>query len=788
MPAPSTPAPTVPASNGHIIVGAQYTLPGGQAIYIRDPDPAVSGYIRLDGTDATNPPSVTISGVYTAESTTTSGPVGFAVFGPQPSDPGEYNLITNTASGQIYVHGTGAMGADPAASSAYGADLHRDTTFVNSGLVQAVSDHASAFGIVSADSSRVVFNNAASGVLKVYGLQAIGVVRAAVDNAGLIEAVGDGYYTVAVRDPTSLNNSGVIRASGSGSYSVGVEIAEGTTNHRYVNSGTIEADRAFHQVPRSGYPNYADVTIINSGKLIGDISLSEARHEVRNTGEINGNVGFGDAPSIYNGVGGNLTGGLYLRDAGNTAFLGDDGETVYLQGGWDTVTGGAGDDQFFMDRGAHVIDGGGGVDSLSMSAFAAAVDLQAGTVATSGTSSTIAHIENITGGGWNDTLTGEGGANAIDGGWGDDIIQGLGGADTLNGGAGADLLTGGTGADRFVIAAGQSGVTAGALDVIGDWSSEDALAFTGLAASATYEEATAADYASALTLANGRIAGGVDVVAVQVGADVVVFADNANDNGQADDAVVLTGRGLGDIAAANLGLTEPAPPPPAPPPSGYGGGGGGGSGPSTAGENLTAGPGATEIHAGPGDDTITGGAEPTYLRGDEGDDRIVGGSAFDNINGNMGNDTCSGQDGDDWVVGGKNDDWLSGDAGDDIVYGNMGDDFCQGGEGNDILRGGQDQDVLIGGAGADWLSGDRGSDTLTGGAGADVFHTFGDAGLDRVLDFSRAEGDRVMVDPGTTYSIAQAGEDTVITLGGGGQMVLVDVQAASLTGDWIFGA
>ena len=90
--------------------------------------------------------------------------------------------------------------------------------------------------------------------------------------------------------------------------------------------------------------------------------------------------------------------------------------------------------------------------------------------------------------------------------------------------------------------------------------------------------------------------------------------------------------------------------------------------------------------------------------------------------------------------------------------------------------------------GADFLSGDRGDDTLVGGAGADLFHTFNDAGLDRVLDFNAAEGDRVMLAPGTTYSVGQVGDDTVIDLGGGTRMVLVGVTLASLGNGWIFGA
>jgi serralysin len=66
-----------------------------------------------------------------------------------------------------------------------------------------------------------------------------------------------------------------------------------------------------------------------------------------------------------------------------------------------------------------------------------------------------------------------------------------------------------------------------------------------------------------------------------------------------------------------------------------------------------------------------------------------------------------------------------------------------------------------------------------------VFHAFGDAGLDRVLDFDRSQGDHVLLDPGTAYTVSQQGADVVIAMDGGAQMVLVGVQMSSLTGDWI---
>jgi len=202
--------------------------------------------------------------------------------------------------------------------------------------------------------------------------------------------------------------------------------------------------------------------------------------------------------------------------------------------------------------------------------------------------------------------------------------------------------------------------------------------------------------------------------------------------------------------------------------------------------SLNGGLGDDTIYGGAGNDSIYGSEGNSYLRGDAGDDIIQGSLGFDDINGNMGNDTCYGGDGNDWVLGGKDNDLLFGENGDDIIYGNLGDDTCLGGAGADLIRGGQGNDSLSGSTGNDWISGDRGDDTILGGAGADTFHSSNDAGLDRILDFSRSEGDRIALDVGTTYSVAQVGGDTIITTGGGsGQIVLVGVQAANLTGNWL---
>jgi hypothetical protein len=57
-----------------------------------------------------------------------------------------------------------------------------------------------------------------------------------------------------------------------------------------------------------------------------------------------------------------------------------------------------------------------------------------------------------------------------------------------------------------------------------------------------------------------------------------------------------------------------------------------------------------------------------------------------------------------------------------------------------------------------------------------------------VVDFNLAEGDRVQLDPGTTYTLSQVGADTVLDMGGGHQMILVGVQMSTLASGWVFGA
>ena len=202
---------------------------------------------------------------------------------------------------------------------------------------------------------------------------------------------------------------------------------------------------------------------------------------------------------------------------------------------------------------------------------------------------------------------------------------------------------------------------------------------------------------------------------------------------------------------------------------------------------LAGGEVSATLTGGAGADWLVAGSHGDVIRGGDGDDRIQGGAGFDNINGDKGGDIIDGgSGGGDFLVGGQGDDLINSHAGDDVLYGNLGDDTLNGGAGDEILRGGQDNDVLNGGAGNDWLSGDRGSDTVAGGAGADIFHSFGDAGIDVITDFNAAEGDRVLLDAGSIYTVVQAGDDVIINVGDTGEVILKSVQLSTLPTDFIF--
>jgi Ca2+-binding RTX toxin-like protein len=195
--------------------------------------------------------------------------------------------------------------------------------------------------------------------------------------------------------------------------------------------------------------------------------------------------------------------------------------------------------------------------------------------------------------------------------------------------------------------------------------------------------------------------------------------------------------------------------------------------------------GADTVSAGGGDDTVQGGASNDVLQGNVGDDRIEAGDGSDLALGGQNQDFLQGNGGADQLFGDKGEDTVHGGQGGDFVHGGQGHDLVFGDNGDDIVLGGQGNDTVFGGAGNDYLSGDLGDDILFGGAGADTFRGFGGGGRDVVGDFNQADGDRVLLDPGTSYVVSQVGANVHITMTGGGVVVLGDVQLSSLTDGWL---
>lgn len=143
--------------------------------------------------------------------------------------------------------------------------------------------------------------------------------------------------------------------------------------------------------------------------------------------------------------------------------------------------------------------------------------------------------------------------------------------------------------------------------------------------------------------------------------------------------------------------------------------------------------------------TLLSNAHLTLLRGPIADARLLGvedrqliGSGISNdLTGNAGRNTIKGFGGNDRLVTG---------AGNDTGFGGVGNDTITGQGGNDLLFGEAGRDVLSGGLGTDRLVGGTGNDVLSGGAGADRFVFNAGNGFDRVTDFARGQGDRLVLD------------------------------------------
>ena len=155
-----------------------------------------------------------------------------------------------------------------------------------------------------------------------------------------------------------------------------------------------------------------------------------------------------------------------------------------------------------------------------------------------------ATADHLRGGEGNDSLLGLDGNDLLAGGNGADTLDGGAGNDTLDGGHGADALTGGAGKDVFEIE-GPAKVLAD-LDRITDFThGQDRIVFDDAptATAGNLVTDTALDFKTALADANAKMAAGADFVAVQVGGDVILFADEVGEH-RVQSGVLLVGKTL----------------------------------------------------------------------------------------------------------------------------------------------------------------------------------------------------------------------------------------------------
>ncbi|MBY0227543.1 MAG: calcium-binding protein [Hyphomicrobium sp.] len=407
---------------------------------------------------------------------------------------------------------------------------------------------------------------------------------------------------------------------------------------------------------------------------------------------------------------------LFGNDGSDTLIGGNGNDVLDGGAGADTMTGGAGDDIYLVD------DAGDVVVELSSDAD---TDLVISSVTFSAAGASQSGIENI-------TLTGSANIDATGNGLNNELT-GNSGNNVLDGGLGADTMIGGAGADTYVV----DNIS----DVVIELSSD---AGTDLVTSSVTFSAAGANQSG---IENITLTGSADINATGNGLDNILTGNAGNNiltGGAGNDTYFVQNAGdvvieLDTDAGTDVVISSVT----------FSAAGANQSGI----ENITL-TGTANINA-------TGNALANVLTGNSGDNILNGGLGSDTMIGGAGSDTYFVDNIGDVVVE------LAGDTGTDLVFSSVSFSAiganqsgienitltglsainATGNALNNVLSGNGAANVLSGGDGNDTLIGGLGDDTLSGGVGADVFvydlNDPGGAQLDIVMDFNRAEGDKI---------------------------------------------
>lgn len=401
-------------------------------------------------------------------------------------------------------------------------------------------------------SRSVIFGLAIAGATKTFTDGGVLFIGGTGSDQAATDSRGDGLYGGASNDTLNGGDGANLLQGNQGNDSLigggGVDIIYGGQDDDRISVGASQTlgGTNFAQGNRgndtvSGSPTDSDTLLGGQGNDVINITDPGSPREL---GLLDNRLGFSGGGNDF--LNGNLGNDTIFAGEGNDTILGEDGDD-FLQdgGGSNSLTGGAGNDTMIA-RANNTIDGGAGNDVVGMDTGRFVIQLGDGDDLCLPLDLRDTDSATVDGGAGNDAITTSSGSDSVSAGVGNDSIDG---------GAGADTVSGGAGIDRFLFAQGALPATAAGLDRIIDWATEDRLVFvttsnapSGAGTQANYAESTQADYAAAVSFANGMVStGNVNYIAVQVGADVILFADSGADNGIADSAVMLVGRTLADI-------------------------------------------------------------------------------------------------------------------------------------------------------------------------------------------------------------------------------------------------